>query len=1303
MVGLYHKRRARLRAQNKTMRYLGNVAYVVGIVVVVLVLIIGIFFTGSRVKTPLASLLSAKSGLTVTIEDAEFSPLYPNVIKLYNVSFGNSLIGEFYLEYELGSLFSDQELRIRDIYINKLQLNPHDLEKVATSQFGYESVHADMVRFHHTPLHTQYLQSDDATIRLNDVRFSHERGLSFHTGVVSTEQAQFFARPIKGLTVEFTSHERGLSLDHFSLNMLGGVISGNGIYALHGDKSLNYDTASATADADSKVTGADISLEELNLSKIVIQDELPTAPAVSLEAKLVNLSDVIFSRTDPDTKSATATTTAHQSSAANTTSSSTSPTSAQTTANSVATATNTEVNNSFLLQGINGTLQNLRLDDQHFAGMFSGEVDVLSLPQVQTTFEHNKGKARLSSDGVDFAFQGSLYEGDYALSGSLNYVDKTLTLDDVVLHKNKLAINPPRLSFLEQNLGEYTVNLGSARFSNMEFLSFINAFPVSVASISGQAQNLSLVPVASTRADAAASSNTATNNAITTEASSDAALAASSALASLRQLGAHLQPYTPNQDLHASLATLRENAFPNDAQDDTDTEKSNGIPALPQGQSLLQWYLQDSLYSNLLMRHIKGTLTVDSDSLHLELPEVLFQESTLQADAHLSRKLTAPSTLRIAAKDFESADLNSNLIGHFLTGKFDLDLNLQEQLGIASAATEAHAATDATRVSAATSDAVAASENSDATANSAEAVNTAESTATQQLMLSGYIDLKSEAMLIADFGLDLINGGKQRNFTLTGTELITAIQGSVAGISDLRWHTVFTDGVAQSNGQLGLATANMRFTGSANTLSHEVTGEAELISLARDSRTRVALTGTWDKPVYHLTALSRGVDRPGLYLPQYEASAVAKEQTDAAAVLKGLIKREELIPAQMQPEAQEHAQEDLSLIDQALQEQQQQTESESAANSTSESDNDSAVTTAPAPEAKSDDTTSTPNEASEVTPPASEEETTATAPNAETSTTPAYVDATADSTTDSADEGIPITADDYVTTGVAEPVPDANDEKSANEAGTGSATETTTTTAPAPAPESDNSSAPADATAATSPAAEDEDEDEDASQEATTPPDYSTSADAATDTTDEGIPITADDYVITGVERPPLVPAPTDSDESLEKTPPATDDSAVPTPAATDSDTVTTDTSAPAPTDTQSSAISPHSTTTTTTSTPDLTGTAETGSASASAPAPATVSNSTPQITQTEPETATDAHSTAATTTPQENAPAPTATENLPTAQELEAERLRRLKQADDFELNLLQDAFFDSLRDRGEQDEGEDYHYDEDSDDLLF
>ena len=205
MVGLYHKRRAQ-RAQNKVVSYMIHALSALAIVGALLVLIVAIFFTGSRVKGPLASYLSSKSGLEVSIAAAEFSPLYPNIIKLSEVSFGHSLIGEFYLEFELGSLWSD-ELHINDIYINKLKLDPNDLQKIATSQFGYQKIVADAVRFHHTPLHTQYLQSLDATIRLHQVEFSHDQGLDFDSGVVSTEQASFLIGILKDLLLSLSVYQ----------------------------------------------------------------------------------------------------------------------------------------------------------------------------------------------------------------------------------------------------------------------------------------------------------------------------------------------------------------------------------------------------------------------------------------------------------------------------------------------------------------------------------------------------------------------------------------------------------------------------------------------------------------------------------------------------------------------------------------------------------------------------------------------------------------------------------------------------------------------------------------------------------------------------------------------------------------------------------------------------------------------------------------------------------------------------------------------------------------------------------------
>ena len=69
MVGLYHKRRAqraRARAQNRILRYVIKTISTIGVVGVVLMLIVMIFFTGARVKAPLASYLSATSSSTTS-------------------------------------------------------------------------------------------------------------------------------------------------------------------------------------------------------------------------------------------------------------------------------------------------------------------------------------------------------------------------------------------------------------------------------------------------------------------------------------------------------------------------------------------------------------------------------------------------------------------------------------------------------------------------------------------------------------------------------------------------------------------------------------------------------------------------------------------------------------------------------------------------------------------------------------------------------------------------------------------------------------------------------------------------------------------------------------------------------------------------------------------------------------------------------------------------------------------------------------------------------------------------------------
>lgn len=1261
MVGLYHKRRAQ-RAQNKVVSYMIHALSALAIVGALLVLIVAIFFTGSRVKGPLASYLSSKSGLEVSIAAAEFSPLYPNIIKLSEVSFGHSLIGEFYLEFELGSLWSD-ELHINDIYINKLKLDPNDLQKIATSQFGYKKIVADAVRFHHTPLHTQYLQSLDATIRLHQVEFSHDQGLDFDSGVVSTEQASFFDRDIKGLTVEFERLPNGLDLKLFNLSMLGGIVSGYGQYLQDcSDHSLNYDTTSASdqALANKPQVSTNLVLPELNLSKIIIQESLPTAPNVNLQADTVNLTDVIFSSSSQLAASDKSTKQTDSNNNENT----------KPTAQSY--SADTTVDTGYIMQGISGTITDLKLNEQGFSASFAGSIDSFSLPQVQTTFEHNEGKASLSTEHVDFDFKGQLFEGNYALQGSLLRPEKELVLKQVELQKSKLALNKARLNYLRHGLGQYTVKLEDAKFSGLEFLSFINSLPLSIQSMSGSMSNLQLQPQ-----------------------------------------HAALQPQADPELDGERFAQWHELS-------------SHILPLSQHSSGQIQWQLTNTLYSNLLMQNIKGELEVGAERLQLKLPQVHFKESTLSAEATLERDLHKQSLLFVQAKDFESADLNSNLIDHMLTGKISFDAVLTSQR-------KHHDAT-----------------NSD----QAEASASTSTGADSKRLLNGSIVLQSPNMLVSDFGLDLINGGKQQNFTLSGTELLTAIQGSVAGINDLILRTTIKDNVAKTDGQLGLATANMRLAGELDLNSEAISGQADLISLAHDSSTKVELSGSVDNMSFAINALRRGAERPGLYLPQYEASAVAKEQTDAAAVLKGLIQVE--APQDTSQEQQEP--EELSLIDQALQQQEQaqaQAQDASAAEtsdidntadtdtnstsgdaevSTANSSDETSAVTAPAPASSvegqdSADSTTAADNIDDTGDAVSIGDTSDADSSADTASAETSEQTTGEVCTNETDAAATTASESESTTSESAATPDgeppeatANDSLEPNEATTadtdGDSESTSTSLPDSSTSAQEEASVPSAENEATDTIAESTPSE----NESTTATEDSTGASTDLDnsTTDATTQTTETDSATTQTEEPASVePVATDSTpdtpyssepESEDTTVSSTnEDVATETqePAAAQSETPAQATQSTEPTsDIESDAVdadnaNTNATTSDTADTADTTDTTtviepaeQTATASTEPDAPA--AQTEPVGSDAVPETA----ATTTTTTATESAPAEStpATEQHTADQKAAAEDAQKMEaEASQFEINLLKDAFIDSLHNR------ENFDFTENDDELIF
>ena len=790
MVGLYHKRRAQ-RSHSKVLGFLTKALMTLGLMVVIGFVLIVLFFNGSQIKKPLSTYLSAKTGFEVTIGDAEFSPIYPDVIKLYDVSFGNSKLGELYLEYDLRSALSEERLEINDLYLNGVTITPEDLQALTENRLGYHSIYATLVRFHHTPVKTQFLHTKDATIRLNNVGFNPEEGLTFRSGAIAALEAELLESPVKDLSLQFAHDQAGLNIENFTAAMLGGMVSGQGRYLFH-DNTSNSDTSTGFSSAEgfSQNGNADLIFDELNLSKVILHDLGRPQVGINLSARTVNLSEVIYTN-DQQAMTAAA---------------------KQDSTNKAETKAGDHPNyHSMVMQGISGQLHDLELGHEHFSARFDGTIDALSFPNLQTSFEHNKGTAALKDGQISFDFKGTLYDGKYSLKGTLDREHQELSLAEVKLTKSKLALNPPRLDFLQHD-NAYTIKLAQGSFESLEFLSFLNQLPLSIQSISGSASNLQWGPAPQPE------TNSGTQNEPTTQ--------------------AELTPATLLGQLKTS------------------------------DHGELKLNLHNLLYSNLLFSDIELEAALSPKQLQVNLPKVKFQEASLSASGTLSLSDTGMSTLALEASDFESADLNSNLIGHMLTGKVNLNAQLT------SSFTNWH----------------------EAGLKNALLQN-----------LSGRIHLDSAGLLISDFGLDLINGGKQQDYTLSGTELLAALQGSVAGINTLEADTTFQTGKLNAQGRIGLATANTSFSANIDLLNHDFSGNAFMVSLARDSTTTVSFDGTTAEPSFAIRALSRGAPRPGLYLPQYDATAQAKEQTDAKGVLNGTVQLDDAESAVAQSAAASEA------------------------------------------------------------------------------------------------------------------------------------------------------------------------------------------------------------------------------------------------------------------------------------------------------------------------------------------------------------------------------------------------------------
>lgn len=865
MVGMYYKRREE-RSQNKFLRVLSK--YMINIFAILIVgfVLVVFFINGDTIKRPLSAYLSKVLDTEVSIGSADFSPLYPNVMRLSDINFGSSKINELYVEYDVMSLVNSDELKLQDLYINGMTLNEDDWLKLKNSQLGFTKVQADLLRLNHIPLHIANIQSNDLNLRLEKASYAHNE-LSFSQGRMNALEAWLFGEKVTNLGMVFQKSNNGFFLKDFSVGLMGGTISGSGVFHpadldkllasspdrqqpdadpndgkstinfKHGMQTLPQNKvldATTSQEAQAVLEGFQgfdsgsyvsslgviqpsvgyIDFDDLYLTKIIMPKSLTLPGNVSVTAKNAVLSDVIVTSQSPSAIKKQATTINNISVRSSDKPRYDAPENIPAIdANAESTNIVPQSDNDsgvFVLQGINGNITDFKLEQGRILGSFIGKIDEISLPNLQTVFEQNQGSLRFNNKNLDFELTGKLYEGDYAIDGIYTPDQSLLVLNQLKLNRNKLELTENRWKFLSQKLPSYYIKLGSLTFNQLEFLSYINAFPVSVQNISGHAINWILNnPQRNVRQSVSANSPTP-------------------------------QAAMMNQALKATPGMLQ-------AANTVSHKDKLRFNIEGDQTTRLNLELINVLYSNLRLRSATCKVTLADDVLNIDLPKVHFDESYVSAQASLGLTASnAESSFSLKAYDFETADLNSNLMNHLLTGKINLDVDLKAQHD-----------------------------------------------ELEQIWhnLEGKITLTSDILLISDFGLDLINGGPQKNYVLTGTELMSAMQGNAAGISNLKLSSDFVNHQAYIDGSMNLATAFANIRGQMDLNNQALQGESMLSSLAQDSTTKVDFAGTWQNPSFTITALKRGAQRPGLYLPQYEASAFAKEPTDT--LLKGF---EDVVP-----------------------------------------------------------------------------------------------------------------------------------------------------------------------------------------------------------------------------------------------------------------------------------------------------------------------------------------------------------------------------------------------------------------------
>lgn len=233
-----------------------------------------LYFNGQHVKAPLLKFLSERTSFSINCEEIEFSPLYPDVLKLKKVSIGNSSIGELYVEYDLKSVLTSENLDIKYLYAKDIFFDNKDLESLKKERFRYKNINIVKLDLINSPLFLGIFKSEHADLSAIDVHISEQGLISFSDSTLNAQTGTIDNYELKKIHTRILSNEDSIELTDLKVQMFGGNVF-----------------------ADLKVdkTSELIEFSKLSLNNIIFQNYADIIERYNIKAKNITIANCVLS------------------------------------------------------------------------------------------------------------------------------------------------------------------------------------------------------------------------------------------------------------------------------------------------------------------------------------------------------------------------------------------------------------------------------------------------------------------------------------------------------------------------------------------------------------------------------------------------------------------------------------------------------------------------------------------------------------------------------------------------------------------------------------------------------------------------------------------------------------------------------------------------------------------------------------------------------------------------------------------------------------------------------------------------